>query len=56
MDREAWQDTVHGVTKSQTQLSDKHTLLKIEEIYVYVELSHFAVWQKLSKHSKVTIF
>ena len=22
MDREAWQDTVHGVTKSQTRLSD----------------------------------
>ena len=24
MDRGAWQDTVHGVTKSQTQLSDSH--------------------------------
>ena len=24
MDREAWQATVHGVTKSQTQLSDFH--------------------------------
>ena len=22
MDREAWRDTVHGVTKSQTRLSD----------------------------------
>ena len=24
MDREAWRATVHGVTKSQTQLSDSH--------------------------------
>ena len=26
MDREAWQATVHGVTKSQTWLSDSHSL------------------------------
>ena len=25
MDRVAWQATVHGVAKSQTQLSDDHT-------------------------------
>ena len=25
MDRGAWQATVHGVTKSRTQLNDKHT-------------------------------
>ena len=25
MDRGAWQATVHGVTKSQTRLSDYHT-------------------------------
>ena len=25
MDREAWQDTVHKVSKSWTQLSDEHT-------------------------------
>ena len=24
MDRGAWQATVHGVTKSQTRLSDQH--------------------------------
>ena len=30
MDEEAWQVTVHGVTKSQTQLSDPaHFLLKV---------------------------
>ena len=29
MDRRAWQATVHGVTKSWTQLS-KHALLRIE--------------------------
>ena len=27
MDREAWQATVHGVTKSQTRLSDQITML-----------------------------
>ena len=27
MDRGAWQTTVHGVAKSWTQLSDKHTIL-----------------------------
>ena len=25
MDKGAWQATVHGVTKNQTQLSDEHT-------------------------------
>ena len=25
MDREAWHATVHGVTRSQTQLNDQHT-------------------------------
>ena len=27
MDRGAWQTTVHGVTKSQTQLSNQHSML-----------------------------
>ena len=27
MDRRAWWATVHGVTKSRTQLSDYHTLI-----------------------------
>ena len=27
IDRGAWQATVHGVTKSQTRLSDSHTLI-----------------------------
>ena len=25
MDREAWQATVHGISKNRTQLSDSHT-------------------------------
>ena len=37
MDRRGWQATVHGVTKSQTQLSDKHfdftTLLNGEKVH-----------------------
>ena len=28
MDREAWRPTVHGVTKSQTRLSDRTTTIK----------------------------
>ena len=32
MDKEAWQATVHGVTKSRTQLNDKaeHSIYKID--------------------------
>ena len=30
MDRGAWQATVHGVTKSQTQLSDFHFLIVLK--------------------------
>ena len=29
MDRGAWQSTIHGATKSQTQLSDFHSLLSL---------------------------
>ena len=32
MDREAWQATVHGVTKSRTHLSNKHTHNEATEI------------------------
>ena len=28
--REAWQDTVHGITESQTRLSKKHLTLYIQ--------------------------
>ena len=31
MDRGAWQATVHGVTKSRTQLSDYHFFLNEQE-------------------------
>ena len=34
MDREAWQATVHGVPKSQTQLSDFHSLICIHVLYI----------------------
>ena len=40
MDREAWHATVHGVTRSQTQLNDQHTHTalsgqqKVEEVKV----------------------
>ena len=48
MDREAWRAAVHGVTKSQTQLSNCNKLNWCVTI-------HFAVQQKLT-HFKSTIF
>ena len=40
MDRGAWRATVHGVSKSQTQLSDNtHTRCISQNFYLLVELS-----------------
>ena len=36
MDKEAWQATVHGVTKSQTQLSDYHSLSQAPHQYLLI--------------------
>ena len=38
MDREAWLATVHGVTKSQTRLSNFTYLLKAEEMSLNINL------------------
>ena len=35
MDREAWLASIHGVAKSQTQLSDRTELLKVEQKEFY---------------------
>ena len=43
MDRGTWWDTVHRITKSRTQLSDKH-------YYTYTKLNHFAVHLTLTQH------
>ena len=37
MNREAWQATVHGVTNSQTQLSDKHFYYN----YIVETINHY---------------
>ena len=42
LEREAWCAAVHGVTKSQTQLSDR------------TELIHFAVLHKITQNFKAT--
>ena len=39
MDREAWRAAVHGVTKSQTQLSDRTELNIIFHILFHYDLS-----------------
>ena len=44
MDREAWQATVHGVTKSQTRLTSSLSFLNSQSmslIQYYVYYSHF---------------
>ena len=42
MDREVWRATVHGVTKSRTQLSDEHTHFLELLLYTYSSLKkHF---------------
>ena len=38
MDREAWQATVHGVTKGRTQLSNSHTHTCMAEDSIYSSL------------------
>ena len=41
MDREAWRAAVHGVTKSQTQLSD-WTETEIEKLFnIYQEINDY---------------
>ena len=40
MDREAWSATVHGVTKSQTQLSD-WTELNWIKLYASIGISYY---------------
>ena len=35
MDREAWRAAIHGVTKSQTQLSDRTELMEFS-MYIYI--------------------
>ena len=39
MDREAWQDTVHGVTKSQMQLSNQTTTNRTDKLLLG-DISH----------------
>ena len=45
MDREAWRDVIHGVTKSRTWLSDWTELnwnatLRIQHVFVWKNLVH----------------
>ena len=40
MDRGTWQATIHGVTKSQTSLSDGHSLFKVQGALVLRDTLH----------------
>ena len=59
-DREAWRGTVHGVTKSQTWLSDWTEIAVIESIrnafhsYLYLALSKQGTWWKKPHSSRAT--
>ena len=56
MDKGAWQATVHGVAKSQTQLSDKHLIPTVENsvcnsgFHLYLDWEW--AWGKLSGKSE----
>ena len=51
MDRGAWWSSVHGVTKSQTQVSDFTFPL---QVYIHIKLNRWAVHLKLTLHCKST--
>ena len=51
MDRGAWRSSVHGVTKSQTQLSDFTFTFTL---YTHIKLNLWAVHLKLTLHCKST--
>ena len=53
MNKGAWWATVHGVTKSQTQLSDKHFVTVIMSSYIPGGLWHtFKVVSTVSQNSR----
>ena len=49
MDRGAWWITVHGVTKSQTQLRDWHI-----HMYVYICIEYSSLWKFISVWSDLS--
>ena len=46
MDREAWRAAVHGVTKSQIQLSDW------TKLYEFVNIQPFSIYKKKAQPNK----
>ena len=49
-DREAWRAAVHGVTKSQTQLSDWTTSMKVKsQKYLYLQYT-YNFWFRKCNH------
>ena len=51
MDREAWRDAIHGVTRSQTQLSD-WTELNWTEVFSYRSLTNYK-WNNFNMEKSV---
>ena len=50
MDREAWRAAIHGVTKSQTRLSDWTELKRLEQaLYKRISKSPISIWKEAQK-------
>ena len=50
MDRRAWHDAVHGVTKSWTRLSDQTELIHTN-IYIYIYILYIFIYKILHPYS-----
>ena len=56
MDREAWWATVHGVAKSQIQLSDKAQHIDVDQYFTYLMTVCMPSLEKISIQSHCPLF
>ena len=55
-DREAWCSVVHGVSNSQTQLSDGTTTPKSKLSGTFIALNSFVTWNKVPTEVRLPSF